>query len=308
MIAAPRDTPVILDSNIPVIETDIEVYVDTKAYKVRDKVQINSDTNRIYKAYKDVPAGISPTEDVNPTTGRGSYWFDDGATNYKRAFDELGSSTCKNAESIYYKFAISDIDVLMLSNLKATTVKIKIVNLDANVVLLEKEYFTQTRKVFDWQEWTTEPAEYSSTFYKILPFAFNATLEIWINNTAENAEVGHIAYGRSKNYGLSLVDPKPVSSRRGITSKTRDSSGNIVTRRKSRYRRMKVTCMIETDSVDILEDRLEVIVDTPCIFVGDEKDGGIKALLIYGELKDHDTAIAVKDTYTTFILEIEGYL
>jgi len=305
MIIAPRTATNILASNIVAIEVGVNVYDPLSAYVTYDVVQINGTTNRKYKAVQAVPAGTDPLVDVNPVTGRGTYWWDAGATNYAKAFDELGSSKCENADSIYYEFSISDIDVLMLGNLNSATVRLKIVDLDTTLTVLDATYSTLEREVYDWQEWTIAVPEYHSSFYKILPITYNATLEVWIDNPTQTASVGHIAYGRSKNYGLSLIDPKPISSRRGITSKTRSADGNITTRRKARYRRMKITCLIDSKSIDIIEDRLEAIVDTPCIFVGDERDGGYKALLIYGEMKDHDMPISV--TKTTYLLEVEGY-
>jgi len=306
MIISTRNKAVILDTNIAVIEAGIAVHSTANAYSTYAVVQINGVTHRKYKAVQDVPIGVDPLVDVDPTTGRGTYWWDDGATNYGRAFDELGSSKCENADFIYYKFSTSDIDVLMLGGLRAATVRVKIVNLDTTLPVIDQTYDTLEREVFDWFDWSYETPEYHSNFYKLLPLVFNATLEIWIDNPTNTASVGHIAYGRSKSYGLSLIDPKPVISRRGITSKKRNSDGNIVTRRKARYRRMKITCLIDSEHTDLIEDRLETIVDTPCIFVGDEREGGYKSLLIYGEMKDHDMPISV--TKTTYQLEVEGYI
>lgn len=304
MRIAPKAEVTILDSNVAEIEVGVDVFDPLISYVVNNIVQVNAPTHRKYKAIQ-ASTGVDPVLDVNPITGIGTYWYDNGATNYKRAFDELGSSKCENIDSIYYKFATSDIDVLMLGGLTGITVRIVLTNVDTSTVMLDETYDTQSREVYDWQEWIVEPLEYHSSFFKILPFIYNATMEVWIDNTGFTASAGHIVFGRSKNYGLSLIDPKPISSRRGINSKTRDEYGNIITRRKARYRRMKITCIIDSSSIDIIEDRLELIVDTPCIFVGDEQDGGIKALLVYGEMKDHDMPIS--RTKTTYQLEVEGY-
>ena len=69
---------------------------------------------------------------------------------------------------------------------------------------------------------------------------------------------------------------------------------------------MKISCIIDSFSVDIIEQRLDDLADTPAIFVGDEREGGYNALLIYGELKDHDMPISVSKT--KYQLEVEGYL
>lgn len=305
MIIAPRSEPIILSTNIQVIEAGILVYDPLVAYSTYDVVQINGTTNKLYKAIQP-STGISPLVDVNPTAGTGFYWFEIGSTNYKRAFDELSSSVCENLETIYYKFQVRDIDIIMLGRLLSTSVRIKIVNTDIVTTILDETFITSDREVYDWADWTYAEQDKQTSFFKVLPLAYNTTIEVWINNLGGVASVGHLAYGRSKFFGLSLIDPAPTSSRRGITSKTRDEWGNITTRRKARYRRMTITCLIDSTSIDTIEDRLESIVDTPCIFVGDERDGGYKALLVYGEMSDHDMPIGISKT--TYQLEVEGYL
>lgn len=307
MIIAPRDEIVILDSNIAVVESGVTVWDATATYSLKDIVQVNGTTNRKYEALGDVPAGINPVDDVNEVTGKGTYWFDRGATNYMRAFDELGSSQCENADSIYYKFSTSDIDTLMLDNvITAATARIVLTNNTTSTVVLDETLDLTTRYVYDWADWTYAPTEYKRSLYYNLPIIYDGTLEITLTNTGSTVKTGHIAYGRSKKFGLSLISPNPVSSMRGVTSKTRDSFGNIITRRKARYKRMSISCVIDSGAVDLIETRLNDLADTPAIFVGDERDGGYAALLIYGELKDHDMPISL--VKTQYQLEVEGYL
>ncbi len=307
MIIAPRTDANIVSTNIAQIEAGIAVYDSTVAYALKNVVQVNGTTNRIYEATQAVPAGTDPVLDVNPTTGIGIYWFDRGATNYMRAFDALESSKCSNSDSIYYKFAISDIDTLMIDGLvNATSIRVVLTNNATSTVILDETTDITSRIVYDWFDWTYAPTEKQKSFFKLFVPIFDATLEIYIIGTGSVVGVGHIAYGRSMNYGLSLISPSPVSSMRGLTSKKRDAYGNIITRRKARYKRMKISCVIDSFSVDVIEQRLNDLADTPSIFVGDERDGGYRALLIYGELKDHDMPISVSKT--RYQLEVEGYL
>ncbi|MFK5937729.1 MAG: hypothetical protein QM497_04940 [Sulfurimonas sp.] len=307
MIIAPRENIEPTGSNIAIIEAGIAIYSTNNAYNTNDVVQVNGTTNRLYEAIGAVIAGVNPIDDVNPTTGIGTYWFDRGATNYARAFDELGSSKCSNADSIYYKFSISDIDTLMISALtNASEIRVVVTNNVSATVIMDETTNITTREVYDWFDWTYQATEFNISFYKLLPLVFDATLEIYITHTGATIEVGHIAFGRSKNFGLTLVSPAPTTSMRGITSKTRDAFGNIVTRRKARYKRMTISCIIDTKSVDLIENRLNDLADTPAIFVGDASDGGFKSLLLYGELKDHDMPISVAKT--TYQLTVEGYL
>jgi len=305
MRLAKRSEIIILDSNVAVEEEGTPVWNSDDTYSVLSIVQ-SSLSNRKYKAIQDIPAGIDPVVDVNVTTGIGTYWYDIEATNYFKAFDELGSSVCSNENEIYYKFQTSDIDILYLGNISANSVRVVVTNSDEDTILLDSTYDTTSRDIYDWYDWTYNPIEFDNNFFANIPMAFNTTLEIYITNTNSIASVGHIAFGRGVNAGLTLLGPAPTISKRGVTSKTRDEWGNIVTRKKARYSRMTISCIFDSFSVDIIENRLEKFVDTPLIVVGDERDDGYKSLVIYGELKDHNMPIGISKT--EYKLEIEGYL
>ncbi len=305
MIIAPKEEAVISASNVNVIEHGTTVWSSTGIYLVNDVVQVNGTTHKIFKAIKDGGQVISPALDVN-VDGVGTYWFEVGATNYKRAFNELSTSKCVNTNTIYYKFSASHINLLYLSGLVAKSVQIVVTNLDTATVVFDETINTLNREVFDWFDWTYAQPTQTTELFKRLPLIYNASIEVTIDNTGSDAQVGHIVYGRSRSYGLSLIDPAPTSSMRSVTSKSRDEFGNIITRRKIRFRRMKINCLIDSHSIDFIQDRLNELADTACIFVGDEEDGGYRALLIYGELKDHDMPISVKKT--KYQLEVEGYL
>lgn len=306
MIIAPRKDIEIVATNINMLEPGVDVYSPTDTYSNGALVQVNGDTHKIYKSTLEGNIGVNPTLDVNPTTGVGSAWVDYGATNYNRAFDNLSSNKCRNIELIYYKFKISDVDLLMINAIEADNVRIVVTNLDNSQELLNETIITKTRDVEDWFDWTYAVDEYKKSLFKLLPMVFNATLEIYINAPGGTAEVGHIVYGRSKNVGLTLADPAPITSRRGITSKVRDASGNLVTRKISRYKRITINCIIDTYAVDSVENRLDYFADTPCIIVGDERDGGFSSLSIYGEIKDHDMPIGISKSI--YQLTVEGYL
>ena len=296
------------DTNIDQTEAGIDVWDSGTDYVLKDVVQVNGTTNRIYQAVQDAPAGNDPVADVNPETGIGTYWFDRGATNYMRAFDELSSSKCSHDDSIYYKFNISDMDTLMIDGIRnAATIRV-IVKDAANddAVRMDKTFDIRIRSVYDWFDWTFIPNECERNFYLHLPVIYNSTLEVYIDNDSNNIEAGHIAFGRSMNFGLSLIDPSPTVSMRGTSSKSRDDFGNIKTRRKARYKRMSITCAVTTRAVDLIEERLNWLADQPAIFIGDERDGGHRALLLYGELKDHDMPISA--VMSKYKLDVEGYL
>lgn len=303
MIIVPKQDPIILDSSIAIIEAGINVWDNVTTYNAGDTVQRNNGINRIYKATQS-STGLDPYADVNATTGVGTSWADYGATNYTRAFDALSSSKCSDASQIYYKFQTADIDSIFLGALSAYTVRIVVTNTDASAVLVDETIDTAERDVYDWFDWTFAVVEHINSITKSLPMAQNSTLEIYINGT--DVSVGHIVFGRSINVGLTLREPNPVASVRSLTSKSRDEWGNIITRKKARYKRMTISCLIGTIAIDAMQSRLEGVVDKPCVFVGDEREGGHKALLIYGELKDHD--MPIDTVLTAYQLEVEGYI
>ena len=304
MIIAPRTPVNIISSNVPVVEAGIAVWDSSATYSVDDIVQ-SSVTNSIYKAILAVPAGTDPSVDAGNNAGIGTYWFKEGSTNYARAFDELTSSKCTNASQINYKFSVSDVDLFMLDGVSADTVRIVVTDEATNTVIFDNTDDLTSREVYDWSDWIYAPIDRASSYFKLLPMAYNSTIEVWINGVG-TVDVGHIAYGRSRGFGLTLASPKPVTSMRGVTTKSRDKWGNIITRKKARYKRMTINVTIKSTSVDMIQNRLESIVDMPCIFVGDESEGGYKSLLIYGELKDHDMPIGI--TKTQYQLDVEGYI
>jgi len=305
MIIAPKIKPNIIDSNIDKIESGIDVWATDTTYEEQKLIQVDGG-ERIYQAVKDVPENINPLDDVNKFTGYGEYWFDVGATNYYRAFDEKGSSTTENETEIYYKFAISDVDTLMLENLQAEEVQIKVTDNKTGDVIQDVTLNTTYKEVSDWWEWTYAEPEYQRTAGAILFMSFDATLEVWIRNSLDVAKVAHIVYGRSRYVGLELANPAPVVSNRGITTKSRDQWGNIITRKKARYKRMSITCQIKGSTIDQIQQRLEKVVDIPLIVVGDTRQDGFKSLAIFGEIKDHDMPIG--NNYTQYQLEVEGYI
>lgn len=297
MTIAPRQTPIITDSNIDEVEAGIAVWDDSADYVFGNEVQLNAPTHRKYKCIKD-------NTNQNPLNNS-EYWLNMEATLYYKAFDELASSKCINDSQIYYKFTTSDIDLLMFEGVKAQTVRIKITNNENSEIMLDETSDLINRNVYDWFDWQYMQAEKISSFFKKLPMALNTSMEIWLDSS-NDVEIGHMVFGRSRNYGMTLAEPSPVTSRRSLTSKERDEWGNIITRRKARFKRMTINILIDSSAIDLIENRLEEIVDTPCIFVGDESEGGYRSLLIYGELRDHDMPIG--STKTQYQLDVEGYI
>ena len=306
MIIAPVETPVILASNVPQVEVYVLVWNSTDTYLLGDEVQVNGSVNKKYKASQNVPAGVDPSVDADKDSGVGTYWVYIEATNYAKPFEVLNSSVATQADSISYTFAMSDIDVMLLTSLHAKTVQVIVTNLDNGVVVSDETYTTWQREVYYWFDWTYAKEEYKTKLTVELPLIYNASVQVILSDVGNTVQIGHLVYGRSQDVGLTLANPAPTTTRRSLTSKSRDDFGNIITRKKIRFWQMSINCLIDSVSIDIIEDRLEKFVDTPCIIVGDFRTGGYETLSIFGEIKDHDMPIGISKTQ--YKLEVEGYL
>jgi hypothetical protein len=300
MLVVPKQGVIIIESNVPEIDTDFDVWDAGTNYNTGDFVQV-VENHTIYRSVAiDGNIGNDPRDDEFSEN-----WVSYGNTNYKKAFDPKRSTKCKNTDSIYYKFLISDVDSLALIGIQAKTVNIKVTNNLTATVIYDEDFETLDRDVYDWHDWTYAVSEYKNSIFTKLPMAFDAFLEITLENTGGIAEVGHIAFGRSLNIGLALIKPEPVASIRNIASKTKDVFGDNVTELSVTYKRMIVNVILNSISIDKVQNRLEKLNGIPCLFVADERVDGFSSLIIYGLHKDFDLPIGL--TMSQYQLEIEGF-
>ncbi len=300
MLIVPRDEPNISSSNVLVEEAGITVYDpdDTQAtYNTDQKIQYNG---YIYKALKDGLVQIDP--ETNPLS-----WKNEGRTNYYRMFDVSMNSATTNPDTIVYEFIVEDVDTLALFGLTAKTVKIELIN-DLGEVIYEEEKETYNRRTPDWYEWTyARPTYNRSVVFQNIMMSFNATLKVTIDNTGTDAAVSHLTYGRSMDIGWTLISPEPVSSIRNLISKEKDSTTGVVTTENSMtYKRVVANVLIDNISLDEIQEFMEDYTVTPCLYIGDERDGGYRALMVYGLYRDFDMPIG--RTKTVYQLEIDGVI
>lgn len=291
------ESVVIKSSNVPVIEVGIPVWTLGQSYALGVEVQIGSDIVKSLKANNtDIPVAETTTLS----------WSFERKTNYKRMFDNSMSSYTSNSNTIEYELTTNDIDVVAFFGLEATTVSVELRGYN-NILLYSKQTDLYTRPVTAWDNWTTLRPEFrKSAFFRDIPFVWNATLKITIINLNGTAKCSHCVYGMSRDLGVTLADPKPISSIRNLIDKSRQADGSIKTENSMTYKRVVANVLLGTSRADVVQNFLEVYTVTPALFVADEREGGIDCLAIFGIYKDFDMPIGLDNT--EYQLEIEGVI
>lgn len=289
--------PVIINAtNISIVESNIAVWAENQVYTLGVEVQKGED---IFESLKednlDTPVAETTTLE----------WQYKRKTNYKRMFDNSLTSTTENEDYITYTLTTNDIDAIAFFGLEATTVKVELRGYN-NILIYEKEIDLYTRTVSNWSNWSTSRAEFKKTaYFREIPFIWDGKLTITITNLNGIAKCSHCVFGMSRDLGITLIDPKPVSSIRNIIDKSRQSDGSIRTENSMTYKRVVANVLLDTSRASEVQNFLEVYTVTPALFVADEREGGIDCLLIFGIYKDFDMPIGLDTEYQ---LEIEGVI
>lgn len=287
----------IKSSNVPAIENGIPVWATGQSYALGVEVQKGEDIFESLKADNtDIPLAESMTLS----------WAYKRKTNYKRMFDSSTTSYTENLITITKELITNDVDIIAFFGLEATSIKVELHGYN-NTLLYEKEIPLYTRPVTNWANWTTSRAEFRRTaFFRDIPFVYNGTLKFTITNLNGFARCSHCVFGMSRDLGVTLTNPKPISSIRNIIDKSRQSDGSIKTENSMTYKRVVANVLLDTSKADEVQNFLELYTVTPSLFVADEREGGIKCLLIFGIYKDFDMPIGLDDT--EYQLEIEGVI
>ena len=292
------ESVVVKSSNVPVIEVGITVWATGQIYALGVEVQKGEDIFESLKANNtDTPAPETTTLS----------WAFKRKTNYKRMFDNSMTSYTSNSNTIYYELTTNDIDIVAFFGLEATSVEVELIGYNNTIIYPKKTVELYTRPVSDWANWTTSRAEFRKTaFFRDIPFVYNATLKITITNLNGTAKCAHCVFGMSRDLGVTLADPKPISSIRNIIDKSRQADGSIKTENSMTYKRVVANVLLDTSRVSEVQNFLELYTVTPALFVADEREGGIDCLLIFGIYKDFDMPIGLDNT--EYQLEIEGVI
>lgn len=293
MLVVPKDEVIINTSNVPDIEDGIIVYA-AGSYGLGDIVQMGEDV------FESLKADNTDTPVAGTTT---LSWKFVRKTNKYLMFDAFMSTATQNNTEITYELTTYDIDTVAFFGLQATSVKVELVK--NNITLYSKTIETYIREVSNWKEWTIQRPRFRRiVYFRNIPFSYEATLKITISNPTSVAKCSHCTFGVSKDLGITLLEPLPVSSIRNLISKEKQADGSVLTTNSMTYKRVVMNVLLNTDRVTEVQEFLEEYTVEPLLFIGDERDKGIEAICAFGIFKDFDMPIGLD--YTEYQIEIEG--
>jgi len=138
-----------------------------------------------------------------------------------------------------------------------------------------------------------------------LPFGWECTLKIKISKEQDIAKCGLMTFGRSLDLGLTLLEPKPISSIRNTTTKERLKDGTIKFVNSRVYKRVVLNVLVNTSQVAQIQAILEQYSNQALLFIGVEKDDeNLNVLTTFGFFKDFEQAIGLN--FSQYQIEIEG--
>ncbi len=287
----------ILDSNIAEIEEGIDVFIST-TYALNDIVQKDGD---IFKSLKDNNISTPIKETTNLE------WKYKGKVNYSRMFDPYQNTQTINQDSIEYTIKTDYINAIGFFNLEAASVTVEAFDLE------NKSLYIKTKKAYQRDVTDTiitlftAKRKYKKTvIFNDLPFFKTAKLKIIISNPDTLAKCGHFVHARMIDLGITLADPKPISSIRNLISKEKNEDGIVITTNSMTYKRVVANIICNTEKASYIQDFLEDYTTTYGLYIADEREGGIDALAVYAIYKDFDMAFGVN--ITQYELELEGVI
>lgn len=295
MILVPKQDPIIISSNVPA--QDYAEWSSVTTYGLGAYTQKN---NKIYKSM------IDANLDKDPEVVGDTVWYYVDVSNRLKAFDAFQNTATINANSIEYLFSVSDVDTIGFFGVEATSITVSVLNSSEDVVQTFSYDMTE-RDVSNWWEWTYNPLEYKSTLIiTTLRMLYSAKLHVVITNTGTDAKVAHIVYGRSQSLGLTLFNPLPTTKTINLISKSKGSDGTVIEQNPLLYREITVNVMLDNATEDLVDARLAKRNGKASLFIGDERDGGISALSVYGFHEDFSLPIGIGKTI--YQLTIQGVI
>lgn len=292
---------VILDSNLPDIDSNYTQYVPGTSYALGIEVQYGQDI------FRSLEADNSATPIVQPYT---TDWKHIGKANKWAAFDEFNSTKTKHPTEIMYVVESRYVDYIGMMNLKANKVKLELFKIDDDISIAESlwsyEENTFYRKCYNYTEYITKDGTFKRTFLKeIFPY-YGTKLKITI--TGVNVEVGNIIYNKKIELGMVLASSSFVKETGNLFDIEIDStSGNIKQVPILPRKDLTVPVLIETKDLERIENILEDYIGQACLFVAvTEIKNQIPNIAIYGFYKNIRTPIGAK--YCEYELLIKGVI
>ena len=270
-----------------VSETDAEdgeVWSATKTYAKDDKVRYE---HNIYLSLAASNKNNKPSENWS---GENAKWGKYGATTpYKMLDDYVETQTEAPAgQKLTFTVPFNRATAFALLNLEGAAARVVITDTDENEVLFDEEFsLLNDISHLSLFEYYFEPLVYTDVFIRTdLPMPLNGTMRVELDPGDESmvAKVGHVVVGRDRYIGMTKYDAEV-----GITDYSRkivDEFGKTTLIRRSFAKTASLPIYLHPDNSDGVTRVLQDIRSRPCVFEGDNRDEGYKALTVYGWLED----------------------
>lgn len=275
---APKDSYKTYQAGMSVIEGEIIIYEEQK-----------------YKAAKAAPnMQLSPDKDINT-------FVHIGAINEKAMIDGFITTQTIKKDGQSLKFSIdtgkSRINCFSLFNIDGEKITIT----RAGKTIYEKSLIT--KKSSSWWEYFYERGkEYERTIIINIPMLFGE-FEVEITPNKFGANLGHFSAGQKM-----LLGPTELGAEIGVidySKKFKNEYGDITIIKGRTARYMNLDVVIDTRAADKISETITKTLGTLTTFIGDEKDSGIKSLIVFGFLRDYNIKIT-SDQTSSMSLNIEG--
>lgn len=263
---------------------DGEAWSSTKTYAKADKVRYE---HVIYLSLADNNKGNKPSENWS---GENAKWGKYGATApYLMLDDYVETQTvATKGQKLTFTVPFNRATAFALLNLEGMSAHVTITDTDENEVLLDEEFsLLNDIPHLSLFEYYFEPIICTDVFIRTdLPMPLKGTLSVELDPGDEDmqAKIGHVVVGRDRYLGMTKYDAEVSIT--DYSRKIVDEFGKTTLVRRSFAKTASLPLYLHPDSSDAVTRILQDIRSKPCVFEGDNRDDGYKALSIWGWLED----------------------
>jgi hypothetical protein len=289
MYLIPKREVVILDSNLPDIDSNYTQFISGTSYALLAEVQYGQDIFRSLEANNmDIP--VAQTTTIK--------WKFLGKANKWAAFDEFNNTKTKHETKVMYVVESRYVDYIGILNLKAKHVKLELYMMDDDIETIEPlrsyEADTFTRKSANYTEYAINDGTYKRTFLQSIYPYYGTKLKIEI--TGINVEVGNIIYNRKIDLGMVLANSSFALDAGNLIDIEIDSvTGNIKQVPILPRNDLTIPILMETKDYDKTTNFLQDYKGEACLFVAlTEVKNKLPSIAIYGFYKNIRIPIGAK--------------
>lgn len=250
-------------SNIP--EDDETEWSDVTAYVAGDKVMVVADYHMVYECVTANTNKFPP----DYLTGDPIYWKQLYRTNRWRMWDDKSRSASSKASSIVVRITPGLLfNSTALLNIKADAVNVRVNDPIAGDVYDEDIEMIDLIGIDDFYEWFFSPLKNKSDIALFdLPAYANAYIEITIENTGENAELGEWVIGNLKILGSAQYPYKVQVD--NYSKKTTDPGDGYVQITENLYTKIvSYSFLLSGNKVNDVQKTLGIYLNIPAVYIG----------------------------------------